>query len=132
MLDHVDIFQVTLTVTVDWEFVKEISDLVCVERDKAIDRAEKLLESLDFEKYAYYDSIAVSVKAGVLGMTGFETEIYVQRLLPELAMQDSYEKAQEASRAEQAHDFTLESIIKEAQMSRHVVKGFGHLDLSLL
>lgn len=65
MLDSINIFEVSLTETIEYEYSHTTSKLVTLDRDAAIERALALYNELNLASYV--DSYTIEVRGGVLG-----------------------------------------------------------------
>ena len=128
MLDSINIFEVSLTETLDYEYSHASSKLVTTDRADAMERAQSLYNELDMASYV--DSYTIEVRGGVLGEGGFDTLLYVQRVY--IFDDESANRTTGVTRegVEAGVDSIMESIARDASQRRQVVNGFGEIDVA--
>ena len=128
MLDSINIFEVSLTETLDYEYSHASSKLVTTDRTDAMERAQSLYNELDMASYV--DSYTIEVRGGVLGEGGFDTLLYVQKVY--IFDDESANRTTGPTREElEAEvDNIMESIARDASQRRQVANGFGEIDVA--
>ncbi len=124
MLDSINIFEVSLTETIDYEYSHATSKLVTVDRDAAMERALSLYSELNHASYV--DSYTIEVRGGVLGASGFDTLLYIQKVY----LHDDHLIMPTIEDIESEIDDIMEIIANEASKRRQVINGFGEIDLA--
>lgn len=128
MLDSINIFEVSLTETIEYEYSHTTSKFVTLDRDAAIERALALYNELNLASYV--DSYTIEVRGGVLGEGGFDTLLYVQKVY--IFDDESANRTTGVTRedVEAEVDSIMESIARDASKRRQVVNGFGEIDVA--
>lgn len=123
MLDSINIFEVSLTETIEYEYSHTTSKLVTLDRDAAIECALALYSELNLASYV--DSYTIEVRGGVLGEGGFDTLLYVQKVY--IFDDESANRTTGVTRegVEAEVDSIMESIARDASKRRQLVNGFG-------
>jgi ABC-type arginine transport system ATPase subunit len=124
MLDSINIFEVSLTETIEYEYSHTTSKLVTLDRDAAMDRALALYSELNLASYV--DSYTIEVRGGVLGVSGFDTLLYVQKVY----LYGDHPIKRPSKNIEAEIDDIIESIARDASKRRQLVNGFGEIDLA--
>ncbi len=124
MLDSINIFEVSSTETIEYEYSHTTSKLVTLDRDAAMDRALALYNELNLASYV--DSYTIEVRGGVLGVSGFDTLLYVQKV----HLYGDHPIKCPSKNIEAEIDDIMESIARDATKRRQLVNGFGEIDLA--
>ena len=124
MLESINIFEVSLTETIEYEHSHATSKLVTLDRDAAMERALTLYSELN--RASYVDSYTIEVRGGVLGESGFDMLLYTQKVY----LHDEEAVVRSVEDMETDIDDLMECIAREASKRRHVINGFGVFDVS--
>lgn len=132
MLESIDVFEVVLIQSVAYECSTQESQLITTDREQAMDFANSFVDNLDINDFEYIDCISVEVRGGVLGKTGIDEVLFIQRV-----SLDDEREAEDAAlisalRQETTHDEMMESIMRDAEKTRKVIAGFSYLPLQML
>lgn len=130
MLESIDVFEVVLIQSVAFEYSTQESQLITTDREQAMDFANSFVDNLDINDFEYIDCISVEVRGGVLGKTGIDEVLFIQRvsLYDEREAEDA--ALISALRQETTHDEMMESIMRDAEKTRKVISGFSGIPLN--
>ena len=131
MLELINIFEVVLVQSVAYEFTTQESKLITSDREQAIAFATNLYDDMDIDDFEYIDNIVIEVRGGVLGQTGLDTVIAIQRVALHHERDEKEQELYDKLNAEVAHDEMMESIMRDAEKTRKVISGLARIPISM-